>query len=505
MSNTVKIELWPLGKSIVVERGTPLRDVLFAFGVEFPCGGRGRCRACRVKVIEGRPPSADEQAGILSAAELAEGWRLACRSGASDDLKLEINQWETPILSDDSVFHFQPARGLGIAVDLGTTTLVAQLVDLSTGKVLAVQAALNPQAAYGSDVMSRVQFALGDGGLERLSAIIRRGVGDLVAPLADAAVKAHGVVGEVTIVGNTVMHHLFCGIDVRPLAHVPFEPEEIGTRIFRCGDVGWTIPGDPSVRFLPCLGGFVGSDTLAGILATRIHERRDLAGLIDLGTNGEVVFGAAGRIVCASTAAGPAFEGARISMGMRAATGAIAEVSRTQGGLEWRVLGGGPPRGICGSGLVDAVAAGLEQGLIRANGRFAGGMKEWMLSPPVSLCQGDISELQLAKGAIAAAARLLLRRLGATSRDVSRLFLAGAFGNYVDRGSARRIGLIEFDEDRVQPAGNTALLGAKLALFGGEEGRERMNALRAHIEHVPLSADPDFEDMFVECMAFPSL
>ncbi len=504
MSDLVTIELCPLGKSLSVERGTPLRDILFAFGVEFPCGGRGRCRACRVRVLEGTPPASDEQAAILSPDELADGWRLACRSRASSDLKLEISQWESPVLSDDSVIHFHPGHGLGIAVDLGTTTLVAQLVDRGAGKVIAVQTALNPQAAHGSDVMSRVQFALDDSGLARLRTMIREGIGEILDRLIAAAGKEREAIEEVAIVGNTVMHHLFCGIDVRPLAYFPFEPAETGTRVFRCADLGWNVPGEPLVRFLPCVGGFVGSDILAGILATRIYQSDELAGLIDLGTNGEVVFGNSESIVCASTAAGPAFEGARISMGMRAATGAIAEVQDTPGGVGCRVLGGGAPRGICGSGLVDAVAVGLERGYIKSNGRFSAGWREWVLCPPVSLCQNDISELQLAKGAIAAAARLLLRRLGASPGDVARLYLAGAFGNYVDRGSARRIGLIEFDEDRVQPAGNTALQGAKLALFGSDPEGGQFDSLRKRIEHVPLSSNPDFQDTFVECIGFPS-
>jgi len=503
MSDTVTIQLSPAGKSILVERGTPLRDVLFAFGVEFPCGGRGRCKACRIRILEGSSPASDGQAAILGPDELAAGWRLACRARALSDLKLEINQWESPVLSDDSVFQFKPRRGLGIAVDLGTTTLVAQLVDLAAGKVLGVRTGLNPQAAFGSDVMSRVQVALDDPGLARLSAMIRAEIGDLVAGLTAAGPES-AEVGEISIVGNTAMHHLFCAIDVRPLAYFPFEPRETGQRIFQRRELGWRVPGEPRIRFLPCVGGFVGSDILAGVLATGMHRSRDLVGLIDLGTNGEVVFGNADRIVCASTAAGPAFEGARIRMGMRAATGAVAEVSDTPDGLRCRVLGGAAPRGICGSGLVDAVAVGLEKGVIKENGRFAAGRNEWILCPPVSLCQSDISELQLAKGAIAAAARLLLRRLGAGPRDVARVFLAGAFGNYVDRGSARKIGLIEFDEDRVRSSGNTALLGAKLSLFdpGGEE--TQIDSLRSRIEHVQLSSEPLFEDMFVECMAFPA-
>jgi uncharacterized 2Fe-2S/4Fe-4S cluster protein (DUF4445 family) len=204
-------------------------------------------------------------------------------------------------------------------------------------------------------------------------------------------------------------------------------------------------------------------------------------------------------MLCASTAAGPAFEGARIRMGMRAATGAISEVTVSGGSLKCRVLGGGEPRGICGSGLVDAAAAGLDLGTIRPGGRLAAGT-EWMLSPPVSLVQNDLRELQLAKGAIAAAVRLLTGSRGVAGSDIERVYLAGAFGNYVNRTSARRIGLIDFAEERVCPAGNTALLGAKVALFS--PGRDYASLLR-RIRHVPLAADPEFQDIFVECMTFP--
>jgi uncharacterized 2Fe-2S/4Fe-4S cluster protein (DUF4445 family) len=449
-------------------------------------------------------PAGPDQAAILSPGELAEGWRLACRCRAIGDLTLEIGQWEVPVLSDDSVFHFRPGIGMGIAVDLGTTTLVAQLVNLRSGHVLAVQTGLNPQAVHGGDVMSRVHFALSPEGSARMGDLIREGIGELLNGLLSSVEQEPDHVRDIAIVGNTVMHHLFCGIDVTPLAHFPFEPEDDGLQMFQSSELGWQIPGDPRVRFLPCLGGFVGSDILAGVMATRLHQSRGLAGLIDLGTNGEVVFATPDKIVCASTAAGPAFEGARIRMGMRAATGAIAEVRSTPEGIRCRVLGGGAPRGICGSGLVDAIATGLDRQWIASNGRLTGGIDELDICPPVSLYQSDIRELQLAKGAIAAAVRLLLRKLGAEPRDVSQLFLAGAFGNYVDRASARRIGLIDFPEEKVHSAGNTALLGAKLALFEQDSSDSRFASLRSRIEHVPLSADPDFQEVFVECMAFPS-
>ena len=224
------------------------------------------------------------------------------------------------------------------------------------------------------------------------------------------------------------------------------------------------MPGNPAVRFLPCLGSFVGSDILAGLLATSLHEHDDLAALIDLGTNGEIVVGNRQRLLCASTAAGPAFEGARISMGMRAATGAISEVHAQDGKLHCHVLGNGAPRGVCGSGLVDAAAAGLDLGWISPKGRLANG-ESLTLAPPVALTQWDVRELQLAKGAIAAGLRILLEQWGAQAIELAQVYVAGAFGNYINYASARRIGLLDFPAEKIQPAGNTALLGAKLALF----------------------------------------
>ncbi len=500
MSHPVTVRLEPLGQTLYFERGSSLKDGLFPWGVEFPCGGRGLCRRCRVRVLEGSLPVAEEDRRAFSPDELAAGWRLACHARAEADITLEIGQWETPILADDSPFVFAPAEGLGVAVDVGTTTLVAQLVDRQSGRVLGVRTALNPQAALGADVMSRIQYALAPEGLHRLRDLIRAEIGRMVE---DLAAGAHGPLRTVVLVGNTVMHHLFAGLNVEPLAHVPFEPEHDGMQMFRPAELGWRLAGDPLVCFLPCLGGFVGSDILAGLLATRLLESDELTGLMDLGTNGEIVFGSRQGAICASAAAGPAFEGGRIRWGMRAATGAISEVVLHDGRVECRVVGNAPPRGICGSGLVDAAAAALELGLLDERGRLRveGGL--WQLCPPVALTQRDIRELQLAKAAIAAGARILLRKLGAEPGDVRRLYLAGAFGNYVSRTSARRIGLLHFDEDRVTPAGNTALLGAKMALFLESQEPENFDKLRRRVEHISLAADPDFQDIFAQEMLFP--
>ncbi len=418
MGDFVHIQLLPSGKRLRVKHGTGLQDLLFAHGAEFPCGGRGRCKGCKIKVLAGSLPISETEKEKLTVGELAEGWRLACRGRAEGDLKIELEQWEAAILSDNSVFAFTPQDGLGIAVDLGTTTLVAQLVDLRTGHVLAVRTALNAQAKHGADIMSRVEFAVAGSGQRALEELVRKQIGRLIQELLAKTSPAD--LKSVVLVGNTVMHHLFCGISLEPLSHYPFEPQSPGLQMFRPADLGWDLPGSTAVRFLPCLGSFVGSDILAGILATKLHEGESLAALIDLGTNGEIVVGNRERMLCASTAAGPAFEGARISMGMRAATGAISEVHAQGGKLHCHVLGNGRPRGLCGSGLVDAVSAALDLGWIKFTGRLAEG-DSLMLAPPVSLNQWDVRELQLAKGAIAAGLRILLQQWGAPRDDLTRI------------------------------------------------------------------------------------
>jgi uncharacterized 2Fe-2S/4Fe-4S cluster protein (DUF4445 family) len=319
-----------------------------------------------------------------------------------------------------------------------------------------------------------------------------------------SALPGRNSVSSVLLVGNTVMHHIFCGLSLVPLARFPFHPVQDGERSFEPQELGWDLPAQATVRFLPCLGGFVGSDILAGILATGISENERLCALIDLGTNGEIVVGNAGRLLCASTAAGPAFEGGRIRMGMRAAAGAIAHVALRNDKMECSVLGDGAPRGICGSGLVDAAAVGLNLGSILADGRISGGTRELVLKQPVSLTQADIRELQLAKAAIAAGLRILIEQWGAGIHDLHTVYLAGAFGNYLNIHNARRIGLIEPGSSLIKPAGNTSLRGAKMALLRPSFGRTWIAGVLAGVEHVPLAADPRFEEEFINCLAFPS-
>jgi uncharacterized 2Fe-2S/4Fe-4S cluster protein (DUF4445 family) len=296
------------------------------------------------------------------------------------------------------------------------------------------------------------------------------------------------------------MHHLFGGIPVEPLASVPFRSPSLGPLHFQASELGWSLAGEPVVEFLPCAGGFVGSDVVAGLLDAGFLDATEPVALLDLGTNGEIGVTDGRRILAASTAAGPAFEAGRLRYGMRAGDGAIDRVEARDGALVAHVLGGGEARGLCGSGLVDAVAAALDLGLLLPSGRLAGGRKELPLAGAVVLTQGDIRELQLAKGAVAAGLRILNARLGVAPR---RILLAGAFGNYVRARSARRIGLLPPEAPEPEALGNTALRGTRRLTLSPAHRASALQALLDRTEHVELAADPEFQDTYVECMAFP--
>lgn len=503
MTNQVQIELYPLGCTLSVETGTPLQDVLFPYGVEFPCGGQGMCRGCRIKLLKGNLPVTSEQQHTLTPEERAAGWRLACQCNADTDLVIALEQWDVSILADQTQFEFTPRDGYGIAIDVGTTTIAAQLLDLRSGSILAVAGTLNPQAQYGQDIMSRVNYAVEHKTEEKLTLLVRNEIKNIISQLIQSASIPESQLKQIILVGNTVMYHLFCGIDPAPLSHYPFEPEETDIQHLSSHTLDWDLPGNPEICFISCLGGFVGSDLLAGIFALKMHESDSLTVLMDLGTNGEIVIGSRERIVCASTAAGPAFEGARISMGMRAATGAIAGVQIKNKEMEYHVLGNVTPKGICGSGLVDTVAAGLTLGKIKSNGRFCNKEKELLLVTPVTLIQRDIRELQLAKGAIAAGVRILLNYMQIHESELDRLHLAGAFGNYINPKSAQRIGLIKFPTEKIVPFGNTALLGAKLLLFQKDGPEAICQTIKQRTEHISLNEYPQFEDIYIDEMTFP--
>ncbi len=490
----VQIRIHPQGKVFEARKGSPLKDVLHECGVEFPCGGKGTCGKCAVRILDGLSEPDPYHRERLEALQLGPEWRLACLTSCDDNLVVEVAQYETIIQADETPFEFEPASGVAVAVDLGTTTLVAQLVDLGSGRILAVETGINPQKIYGSDLISRLEAAL-DGGTAMMTELIRERIGSMIDALCVGRARN---LEKVVIVGNTVMQHFFCGSDIRPLSFYPFESPELGMKEFTAGELGWKVPCSRIV-FYPSVGSFVGSDILAGIQATGMFRNEEYAVLIDLGTNGEIVAGNRERLLCASTAAGPAFEGARISMGMLAATGAVASVTSVREGPEYTVIGGTEPRGICGSGLIDAVGVLLEEGFLGEFGEILSGEQHITIARPLKLTQRDIQEFQLAKAAIAAGIEILLARLGIRGEDVVNVYIAGAFGSYIDVRNVLRTGMLDFPGERIRQLGNTALMGARMFLFSDMDHVSEILRITSHIN---LESEKQFQDLYVKHMAF---
>ncbi len=419
----------------------------------------------------------------------------------------------------------------GVAFDIGTTTIAGSLIDLKKAEVLAVAAITNPQNAYGADVISRITHASESReNLQQLQDKVIEAANSIIKDLLKQTKVARDRIYEVTAVGNTTMSHLFMGVDPTYLAPAPFVPAYSRALEVEASALGLNINPAGRVIFLPNIAGYVGSDTVGVILATDMDKRTENCAAIDIGTNGELVLAANGRLMACSTAAGPAFEGAQIKHGMRAASGAIELVNYEDGEIKLSMIDDAPACGICGSGLIDSIAALVNAGLIESSGRFVNPEDnpekvpeqfkdrlrkgtngyEFVLvaaedsdtGEDIVLSQGDVRELQLAKGAIYAGLMILLKEAGISKDDLDQILLAGAFGNYVRKESALTIGLLpQLPPEKIIAVGNAAGDGARMAL-ASKSVRDRAKALPEKVEHLELSTRMDFQDIFVDAMSF---
>jgi len=419
----------------------------------------------------------------------------------------------------------------GVALDIGTTTVVGTLFDLVTGRELGVDSQMNSQVPYGDDVVSRIlRIREKRGSLAQLQRYILETVNGLISSLAEEAGVSSDRIYDLVVAGNSTMQEIFCGFDPSALGEIPFVQVFDEGQTLSAAHLGIKANEGAEVYVFPQIGGFVGGDTVAGMVAARLDQWDKPVLLVDIGTNGEIVLAHNGELLAASTAAGPAFEGARISQGMRAAAGAIEKVMIRDDVL-LNVIGNTRPVGICGTALIDAAADLLRCGVIDPTGRILtadelpDGVPEevrhrletrdsetsFVLATPeesasgqaVYLRQKDIRELQLATGAIRAGVTILLRRVGIDPGDLGAVLLAGAFGNFIRRSNARRIGLLPpISRDRIRFIGNAASLGAKLALLSSED-RTYAETLRGKTDHVDLSRDAEFQAEFSMAMMFP--
>ena len=592
-------------------------DVARSAGVEIvaTCGARGRCRSCRVKILEGDVPPPTVQDSIqLGAEEVQERFRLSCQtriiadctilpvppiaegghqildSGESfgtDRLRLDCGvekhlvhasppveehhqtsdleeilhglEGEMSVHVSADVLRKIPAalreRGgeltvttfdcriidvepgdttrhvYGMAFDVGTTSIVGSLMDLSSGEQLAATGSVNPQAVYGGDLMSRIAYAQFDHKrLTTLRAKVLNAINGFVKDACGEAGVSPAHVYKIVIVGNTCMHHVFLGIDTSYVGLAPYAPVVRQSLVLPARDLPLKSAPNAEVCFLPIVAGFVGADTMACMLATRVHESEEIRAFVDIGTNGEVVMGNKDRLMACSAPAGPALEGAQIRHGMRGALGAIEKVRMTEA-VEYRVIGNVPPIGICGSGLIDACAGMLDSDVLAPSGvlRFderdslpaslmarltkIENKEQFILvhadetgkGEEITVTQSDIRQLQLAKGAIFSGIVMLMHVMKVSEEDLAELMLCGGFGNYINIENAKRIRLLpDLPSEKITYVGNAALIGGQMALLSETE-RRRAATLARRVEHVALATHPQFQEIFVDAISFEPL
>ena len=567
--------------------------------IDSTCGGHGTCKKCLVRVVAGEVPVSAADTRAFSAAQLEDGWRLACLASAHDDLTVDVPPLVTrpkaatvgvgrqvilrpavqkryvelaepsladqtsdverllaalddlsprvdlyalqrlgrilrstdfkvtAVVVDDVLIDVEPgdttARRYAIAFDLGTTTVVATLLDTATGTPVAVRSTLNRQQPFGADVITRISATMLDpDALGRLRDLAHDTLDTLTGEVCKDGDVAPDEVYEIAVAGNATMVHLLLGIDPEPLGVAPFVVATRRLPELLASDAGVRVHPRARAVVLPSLGAYVGGDIVAGVLAAGMDRDRRLRLFVDVGTNCEIVLGDANRLLATAAPAGPAFEAAQIRCGMRAAEGAVEAVRVEDGELRVQVIGDVAPVGLCGSGLVDAVAELVRVGLLDPSGRFVtpdvahavapgladrlsevDGERIFVLADPVYLSQRDVRELQFAKASIATGWRLLLSSWGADVGDLAQVLLAGSFGSYLSPASAVRIGLVpRLPLARIVSAGNVAGEGAKMVLLSVQE-RAGASALLEEVEYVELSDRADFNDRFMAELAFP--
>lgn len=482
-----------------------------------PCAGKGRCGKCRVKACGSLSPVTAEEKNALRADELASGMRLACCTHITGDAQITLLaaaqlsrirvEGAMPSFSREPIF-----KQYGAAIDIGTTTLAAQLYD--THGLLASATALNPQSRYGADVLSRIGQAL-NGKSAELAACVQSALADLLQKLAQQAAIIPQQIDSLVITGNTAMLYLLTQCNPDCLSHAPFDADTLFGDFVAASALQLPCAPDAQVYLPRCMSAFVGADITTALLASDICAKPQTALLADIGTNGEMVLWHGGKLLCCSTAAGPAFEGAGLAMGMQGAPSAIDHVSLSDGAPQTHTIGEIAAKGICGSGVIDALACMVqenvleESGLIAAEGHdFVQNIKKiedetvFMLTDTVFVSQKDVRMVQLAKSAVCAGMRTLLDLAQVAPAQLDRLCIAGGFGSYLDLGSAAKTGLYPAAlQEKAIVLGNAALSGAAMIL----QSRplvEKSARLAAAAQTVALSTSPLFMDYYMDCMMF---
>lgn len=431
---------------------------------------------------------------------------------------LRDNDWRiNAIVHDNEVIAVLPEKdkALGVAIDLGTTKIAMYLMELETGRTLASRGLMNPQISYGEDIMTRMSAAQTNSELARhFQELIAQAFNETMTEMCVDCNQLPGHIVDLVVVGNTAMHHLFLGFPVRQLGRAPYVPEVSSALDVKARDLGLHVAPGAFVHTLPNIAGYVGADHVAMLLATGIQNKEETVLAIDIGTNTEICLAHTGSFTSLSTASGPAFEGAHIKYGMRAAPGAIERFQILDGTNKFQTIDNIPAVGLCGSGVLDVLAQLFEKGIINHRGKLmdhplvrgAGEEKAYVIASrqgtgnELTFSQKDIEQLQLAKGAIRTGINVLLSQHGLTAGDLDEIIIAGAFGTYLDIDSAMAVGLFPaVDKSITRQIGNAAGIGAKQALISQQKRREAQ-ALAKKIAYIELAGDPSFAKVFAKAM-----
>lgn len=502
--------------TILVKEKESLLEALIRqdYYVSAPCGGKGRCGKCRIQVIGGEAPVTDEDKAVFTEEEQSKGFRLACRLYPTEDLEIIFSQ------NDESDFeiltaHSQEIDGeasgeeaYNIAVDIGSTTIAMELLGKESGRVCHTVTTVNGQRVYGADVISRIQAST-DGKKQELQNIVRRNLQDGIRRLTEETGIAPGKIENITIGGNTTMGHLLMGYDCDTLGVAPFTPVNIDFIRGTDEEILGFGTGKANVTILPGISTYVGGDIVSGLYACGFEKQPEICLLVDLGTNGEMALGNKDKILVTSTAAGPAFEGGNISWGMGSVDGAICSVKLNGAEAEVQTIRDKAPEGICGTGVVEAVAELVREEFVADTGAmdeayFEDGFP--LAKTPdgrqIVFTRKDVREVQLAKAAVRAGVETLLVRYGIEKKDVAKVYIAGGFGYKLNTEKAIAIGMLpEEFRGRIEAVGNSSLAGAAKYL-NDPEGEKTVRGLVEISEEVNLSSDKDFNEFYMDAMFF---
>ena len=561
MTKVHEIVFQPDGKRGKIQQGTTVLQAARELGIDINaiCGGVVSCGKCIVKIqqfIENLSEVTTEEKKILGPEMITRGYRLACctriqgrtsvlipKESRTGSQRLQTEGLDTPIRlepviniqrnsdgPDSVLFEGEKIGDLpantgvyGFAVDIGSTKLAGFLVNLENGKVLGVESMMNPQITFGEDIITRLTYAMRDQkSQESIQESVLNGVRSILGKACGKANISTEEVYDFVFVGNSVMQHFLLNIDPNPLARAPFMPVDLSHRDLASRSINLgNMNGRAHV--LPLVAGFIGADCIAATLSTGIHRADKPSFMIDIGTNTEIVLGNKDRLIAASCASGPAFEGAHIKNGMRASTGAIEGVWIDPESLDpdIKTIDDAPPVGLCGSGIIDALAEMLKTGIMDTSGRIRpqdhprvrrrGKILEYVVAwnhesesnDDIVITQRDIRELQKGKAAMFAGAKTLMDRMSLSPKEILNVYMAGAFGTYIERESAITIGMIpEFNLASIEQVGNAAGTGARMALIS-KAARREAQMIRDKVEYVELATDPNYQKAYLDAMMFP--